>query len=43
MQAQMKQQTAMLEAQLGKIEDAALFSELAPTSDAFSFELLPSM
>jgi hypothetical protein len=41
MQAQMKQQTAMLEAQLGKIEDADLLEELA-TEGGYSFSLIPS-
>ena len=42
MQAQMKQQTAMLEAQLGKIEDADLLEELA-TEAGYSFSLIPSV
>jgi hypothetical protein len=42
MQAQMQQQTALMEAQLGKIEDVDLLGELA-TEDDFSFTLIPSL
>lgn len=42
MQAQMQQQTALMEAQLGKIEDVDLLGELA-TEDDFSFSLIPSL
>jgi len=42
MQAQMQQQTALMEAQLGKIEDVDLLEELA-TEDDFSFTLIPSV
>ena len=42
MQAQMQQQIALMEAQLGKIEDVDLLGELA-TEDDFSFSLLPSV
>lgn len=42
MQAQMQQQTALLEAKLAKIDDEELLEELA-TEDDFSFSLLPSV
>ena len=42
MQAQMQQQTALMEAQLGKIEDVDLLGELA-TEDDFCFSLIPSL
>ncbi len=42
MQAQMQQQTALMEAQLGKIEDVDLLEELA-TEDDYLFSLIPSV